>query len=613
MTDPHWMQALTSWKRDSWAMSALFSDWELNRLEAARLAVRRDRRTVVFCVYENRFAKAGGLFAVASQLPPQVCQGGSRALVLSPLHTRLATAPDMSGDAEGNGPLRPCGQTTVPFGGSDVPVTLWEHELGGIRWVLFQAAGFFEAQGGPRGNIPYDFTAPDGSSAQPRLDVDSLFAAAAVPRILQHLGIVDDVLIHAHDWQFAAVALTIKLAILENQLHSAAVVLTSHNPYDCGLPAERLGLITNRVADRLWPTLKHARAGDPPPVRRDTFYECMLPLLDAPVSTVSRGFADDLLQDPVQTVHFANHLQQVFQRQGVIGINNGLFLPATQSAFSAQATRLAKQGRPSEIVREKRQQRALILQHLPEYLPENAIGRLDGGNGRSLDELPDDVPIFMMFGRMDPAQKGFDVLARAVERVERGRAKFIFALEATGGVRPFIEDLRRLAEDRPGDVLFIPDRMTAGYLETMAGVSYCVMPSLYEPFGAATEPYLKGTPGIAHATGGLVQQVRDVRSDPDGGTGLLYRPTCPAHVADQLGAYWDHLLDCATPEARGENPLYHALAEALAETVREAIRISVEDTECYGRMLANLYDQALQFSWEAAARQYTAWYDAAGR
>ena len=160
-------------------------------------------------------------------------------------------------------------------------MTLWEHMLDGVRWVLFEASGYFQAAGGPKRNIPYDYSSQDDPQAPSRLDVDSLFACAAIPRVLAALEVSEDIVIHAHDWQMAATALTVKEAVLCDALKSAAVVLTSHNPYDCELPVGKLGLITRRVHDRFWPTLRPAAAGLPPPVRRDTFYECMLPLFDA--------------------------------------------------------------------------------------------------------------------------------------------------------------------------------------------------------------------------------------------------------------------------------------------------------------------------------------------
>ena len=612
MADPEFTENLARWHRDPWALQALFSEAELARLDALRRTVRKDNRTVVFCVYENQFAKAGGLFAVASHLPRAIQQHHGSALVLSPLHTKLSTAPPKPEGSSPDGPLSPCGRTAVPFGDAVVDVTLWQQDLGGVRWVLFEAAGFFEAGGGPKGNIPYDFTSPDGSPATPRLDVDSLFAAAAVPHILKQLGVSDDVVIHIQDWQFVATALTAKLAMLEGILNSAAVLLTSHNPYDSSLAADQLSLITSRVEDRQWPSLRTSGSdGLAAPSRRETFYECMIPLLDAPLSTVSKCFARDLTSHPIQTVHFADHLQEVFHRQGVVGVDNGLFFAVTTRAFSESAISQAKRGRTDEILKEKKDKRRLLIDHLREYLPDSACGSLDDGSGGSLDGLPESVPIFMMFGRMDPAQKGFDLLARAVEKIDRGAAKFIFALEAAGGVRLFIEDLRRLAEDRQGDVVFVSDRMETGYLETMAAASFCVMPSLHEPFGAATEPYLKGTPVVAHATGGLLQQVKDYRHEPDQATGFLYRADCSGPVAEQLGRYWDELLDCTDPEKRKANPLYSSLIDALAGALQEAINVYSQQPNCYGRMLANLHDQATRFSWDTAADEYSALYDLA--
>jgi glycogen synthase len=303
----------------------------------------------------------------------------------------------------------------------------------------------------------------------------------------------------------------------------------------------------------------------------------------------------------------------VFQRQQIVGIDNGLFLKADVPAFSDAAVSRAKQGDPQEILEEKEEKRRVLLEHFLEYLPTNVCGGLDDGQGGAFRALSPSVPIFMMFGRMDPAQKGFDVLARAVERIAPGRAKFIFALEAVGGIEPFVDDLRQLATRRSGDVVFIPDRMKKGYLETMAGVSFCVMPSLYEPFGAATEPYLKGTPVVAHATGGLLQQVLDYNADPQRGTGILYRPRYAPADLQEWELAWHELLDCADPEERQANPLYESLVESLTEALQQAMSLFSQTVPEYGRMLANLHDQALRFAWDTAAAEYDALFDTATR
>lgn len=620
MVDAELSQYISDWSHDTWALRALFGETGFPRLESARRQVQRDRRTIVLCVYENFFARAGGLFAVARLLPKTLQQQGEKVLVLSPFHAALATAPAKPSATPGTSPspLRPCpeaSETSVRFAQTRVPLTLWEHTLDGVRWVLFEAPDYFQARGGPKGNIPYDYTSPEHPQAPSRLDADSLFASVAVPHVLAALGSTDDLVIHAQDWQMAATALTVKQALLDGVLHSAAVVLSSHNPYDCGLPPGKLGLITSisgRVDNRYWPTLRQiAGEDDPPPVRRDTFYECMLPLLDAPLATVSKSFARELTTHPVHTAFFANHLQEVFRRQGIVGVDNGLFLDAGTRAYSPDAADEARRGSVAAILQQKEQKRRHLLENFAGYLPENVRGGLDAGLGRSLADLPPEVPVFMMFGRTDPAQKGFDVLARAVERIEPGRAKFIFALESPGKVERWVADLDRLAAERKGDVVFIPDRMTKGYLDTMAGATYCVMPSLYEPFGAATEPYLKGTPVVACATGGLLQQVRDYHLDPATATGLLYEADFSSLDPADVPAYWCQLLGASDPEIRRANPVYELLVASLNDALLDAMAIFSQRPECYGRMLANLHDQAVAFSWDNAADEYRLLYDTA--
>ena len=89
--------------------------------------------------------------------------------------------------------------------------------------------------------------------SNPLLLRDGLFAAAAIPRVLRKLGLTRNVIVHVQDWQLAATALTVKEAIVDDVLDSAAVVLTSHNPYDCGLTLADLAKITPRVNGDQWP------------------------------------------------------------------------------------------------------------------------------------------------------------------------------------------------------------------------------------------------------------------------------------------------------------------------------------------------------------------------
>jgi glycosyltransferase involved in cell wall biosynthesis len=302
--------------------------------------------------------------------------------------------------------------------------------------------------------------------------------------------------------------------------------------------------------------------------------------------------------------HFAPHLQDIFRMQTVVGIDNPLFGEA-KPAFSERAIAQARAGNSAPILSEKRSLRTRMLHALAEYRDERMFGTLDGGQGKPLDRLPEEIPLFMMFGRLDPGQKGFDLLARAIEAVPRGAARFVLTPIDSGAVTPWLEDVRALAHARAGDVAVYPFRMRTGYAETQAGASFAVMPSLYEPFGAATEAYLRGTPVVARATGGLTSQVADYRRDRDRATGILFRERLP------LTPGWPSLLQAATPVERVALPLYGFLVESLADALEEAIELWRSKPGDYGRMLANLHSKAASFSRERAAKAYTALYELA--
>ncbi len=186
---------------------------------------------------------------------------------------------------------------------------------------------------------------------------------------------------------------------------------------------------------------------------------------------------------------------------------------------------------------------------------------------------------------------------------------FLLLVDGGGRHRDFAvapeKFIRGLAEKRRGDVAVFPFRMERGYLEAMAGATYAVMPSLYEPFGAATEAYLAGTPVVARATGGLTGQVADYQSGPQQATGFLFREKLP------LGASWPSIIQAAGPEERTGIPLYAMMAEALFDRLQDAARLWRADRRAYARLLGNLFDKAAGFSGERAAAGYHALYETA--
>ena len=584
--------AIESWTRDAKALKHVFSSQEVDHLERARRAAGKEHRNVAYCVYENPFAKGGGIFAVADNLPSALKRHADDVVVISPFHSNLKGAESVLPT------LRSIGQAEVPWDHGVVQVELLEHVRKGIRWVLMNAEGFFEAEGGGDGTNPYAYSKPSG------LVNDSLFACAAIPSALAALGKTKDVTVHLQDWELASAALTVKMALLSGQLESAAVVLTSHNPYDHHLAEYALARITDRLDPAMWPSVGSAvsSAGN-----RTTVYDRMIPLTDGPVSTVSHSFAQELTTEPLQTSHFASQLQGAFESQGIVGIANGVFAGAeSKPPFSDAAVKEAREGKSRRILRAKEKSRAKMLEVIRGYSDDpRVVGRL------ALEEqqLPKNVPIIMMFGRMDPGQKGFDVLARAIEALPRGLARFILTPAGALEEPVFLDDLAELAESRPGEIVIYPFRMEAGYQELMAGATYVVMPSLYEPFGASTEPYLAGTPVVARATGGLTDQVRDIAANPERATGFLYREQLAASV--DLADNWQRIQSIREPHSRMSVPLYGAMVSSLAAALVQACSIYRYQPGQYARLLANGYDMAQSFSWEKAASEYNAWYELA--
>ena len=245
----------------------------------------------------------------------------------------------------------------------------------------------------------------------------------------------------------------------------------------------RLARITDRLDPAQWPGVG---SGAGAAGNRTTVYGRMIPLTDGPISTVSRGFARELTTEPLQTAHFARHLQGAFESQGVVGIANGVFAgPSAEPPFAGAAVKEARQGKSRRILRAKEKKRAKMLEVIDGYRNDpRVVGRL----GPEEQQLPKKVPVIMMFGRMDPGQKGFDVLARAIEALPRGLACFVLTPAGATEQPAFLDDLRELAESRPGEIVIYPFRVEAGYQELMAGASYVVMPSLYEPFGLRRSP-----------------------------------------------------------------------------------------------------------------------------
>jgi glycogen synthase len=569
------------------------------------------KRTVVFVTFETRLAPSGGLGAVMKVLPNQMA-AHERCCVLAPYFPRIA-------------PALPILTTfTLPLPGGPRTVEIREvRDPSGFATYLLSSDGFFTAPVDPYVN-PLDPDEPMDPYINPvhteKLVGDALFFCAAVPGALvalsqKGLGSLANLVFHLQDWETACAAQAIRL---HPAIESAACVLTLHNPYD-----RYLGMIRSQLIGDLVSHLGLAY---------DNVLAQMIPLTDGPVTTVSRNFAEELTADPLHSQVFTQHLQHLLVSKGVIGIDNGLF-GELSFPFSLQALEQARRGHFEGIQEEKWERRRTLGQELATYQrqlkQENRAGRRAWG--ADLDLTDPQLPVFLVLGRDDPRQKGYDVVAEAIRRIPEGKARYIFT--PMPGDEGFLglAFLEQLAKERPGEVKVFPFRLDPAPFEAVKeGSSFMVMASLYEPFGAATEAYLAGMPVVARATGGLAQQVvphpsaalsrqgrqlvslfHDRERPP---TGFLFRePAVPDPVQD-----WRWIVECAywqqTPKGdRVENrkglPLFEAMVQRAAWALQDAIDLYQQDQRSYAAMIYHGTQMLEHFDWLRAIREYRRIYD----
>ena len=558
-----------------------FSEEEVALIERSSRSFLAEKRTVVELFFENRFASLGGLAAVVKQLPQELRKQGERVLVLTPLHIKNRVVRK----AMQTGALKEC------F--CDLPVSVCEYSAKVSCYKEVDASlptyhigikGRFRA-----GDNPYGYEEPE------QLLLDSLSFCAVVPSVCARLGYTSHVLFHAHDWECAAIALFARYAVISSLVDQVRTVLTLHNSFDAALP-ERYQL---------------QFFGKKCPVY--TVLQCMLPLVHGPLTTVSTPFAHELRNDPLQSTVFTDHLQDLFRRNPPLGIENGMFVKP-EKIFSDQALSNASKGDVRLLYQEKQKNRDGFFSVIKASRRKKAIGSFTD------EARVPAIPVLFMSGRYDHAQKGFDVIFNAFSRLPKGAVNLFFTptLHNDDDDLSYFSDI---AEAFAGHVVIWPFKISSKeYMQCLRGASYLVMPSFYEPFGAASEGFLNGTPLLARATGGLLAQVQPeetfVMPDqyasilPSGGhdtaNGILYKEQYDgADVSEQ----WRALLQLPFKE-RMTNPIYVSMVDAAHEALEKAIQY-YHDPQRYALMIFEGLHAARQFTWDKAVEKYGTVFDVA--
>lgn len=555
--------------------------------------IELDSATIVITSWENQFAVAGGVRAVTQEYAKHLISVGRKALVVTPLHTGLGRLP---------GEMANISTFDFEFERVTRHVNLFQAEWDQVRWIYVSCDSFFTAEGGRDQSNPYlyEYDAQEEArgNGSPRLVRDCLFFAAVMPGVLAALDLTTNLVLHLQDWETSAVALTIKDAVERKEISGAVSALALHNPYDArmnppGLETDGWELISKRDIPNEVPT----------------FLGRLLPLIDAPPTTVSREFAVDLTSDPLQTQHLADHLQTHFKRRGITGVDNGPFGSFTPP-FTDSAIGNAQADMPDAILEEKQRLRHTMVEAVCDYRPEERWGDID------FDSLAPDkstAPVFMCVGRLDQGQKGYDVLARAIEFLlsENFDGYFILTPIVGNAPQPYVDDLEELAgrKNSKGRVVVYPIRMERGYAEIQAGSSFSLWPSMYEPFGGVSEFLLKGTPIIARSTGGLRQQIVNFDESTDKGNGVLYETRYPDPGGTLLFPWtrceneWRAIQMEEYPRCRMRYPVYKDQVAQLVEAIKRAVGI-LNNPVAHGHLLSNLYSSVSGYSWERAEKEY---------
>lgn len=390
--------------------------------------------------------KIGGLGDVIGSLPKALRKLGVKADVVVPFYSTIKTD---------NLQIYKSHVIDVDFNGETNPVDVYKTRLPDSEvWVFMLKNDKYLAAGG----VSYY------ARTVSETEMFSFFDSAIVELVKSAFNTYD--VIHCNDWHTGMVT-----HLLEQQLgyERPATLFTIHN-------------------------LMYQGVGDDDIVREVGIVPGEHPLIDWDiadgdlnmmqqgvtsadfVNTVSPTYAQEIL-----TPKFGGSLVDILKaREGrLCGILNGIDYAAFPRGYDAVSWQIEKPKMREALVRKC---------------------------GLTIDA---DCPIFSFIGRIDPNQKGLDILFDAVPEIIKGGGAFILL---GSGDKVWEEKYMHLAEDASfsGKIAcinkFDPDLANLIY----SGSDFLVIPSKYEPCGLIQMIAMwYGTIPIVHAVGGLKDTVID--------------------------------------------------------------------------------------------------------
>jgi starch synthase len=425
------------------------------------------------------FAKTGGLGDVVGALPKALRRRGIDVRVVVPLYAGI----------DWNALERLDGGLSVPM--------YWGNAVGAVRLgrlpgtdvpvYFLEYHRYFDR--------PHLYGAP-GDAYDDNLERFTFLSRGAL-ELCKAIGFFPDV-INANDWQTALVPVYVNTVEWARTLHGAATVYTIHNLAHQGVTDGGAMFITGLGDHHYHPgefehfgALNLAKAA----LHHATLLSTVSPTYAREIQTPGHGFGLDGI------LHSRHH--------DLFGILNGIDV----DTWNPETDR-----------------------HLPAaFGPDHMEGKaackaaLQREAGLPVDP---EVPLFGVVGRLT-TQKGFDVLAHAMDRVLSWNAQIVLLGRGDSDAEHFFGDLSDRRRDRFRAWIRFDDRL-AHLIE--AGSDFFLMPSRFEPCGL-NQMYSQryGTLPIVRATGGLVDTVETYREATGEGTGFVFGDLTPGALSDTIG------------------------------------------------------------------------------
>jgi starch synthase len=425
------------------------------------------------------YRKTGGLADVAGVLPRALRQRGIDIRVVMPLYqgTEWSDLEKLEGTLSVPmyfGQAR-AGVRLGRLPGSDLPIYFIEYNR------------FFDR--------PYVY-GPPGQAYADNLERYSFLSRASL-ELCKTIGFIPDV-IHANDWQTALVPVYVNTVEWGKPLHGTGTLFTIHNLAYQGNFESGAMFITGLGGEH-FNSSEFEHFGDINLVKAAIRHSNLL-------STVSPTYARE-----IQTSGYGFGLdgELALRSRYLRGVLNGIDTHAWDPAHDALIAAPYSAGNIAA--------KAVCKSALQQQL--------------NLSVRPD-IPIFGVVGRLTP-QKGFDVLAHALERILSWNVQMVLLGNGDQEAEAFFRYMASRRSDKFRTFIGF-DEGLAHRIE--AGADFLLMPSRYEPCGL-NQMYSQryGTLPIVRGTGGLLDTVMNYDQATGNGTGFILWDLTPGALADTVG------------------------------------------------------------------------------